>query len=165
MKKLITLGGLALALALATGFKNLNSAVAPRASQPQAPARSMPTPEARILGLIDDRANDALIVPRTVSAGEDFQVTMTTIGSGCERAADTGVIVTENSATVMVYDLTVATHPGVACTMVLKRLPHTITLRFTKRGEALIRVWGRRVGPDTPPLGVPTVLEHRVMVK
>jgi hypothetical protein len=162
MNKLIISGGLA--LALATGFNHLNCAVATRASQSQAPGRPMPAREARILGLIDDRANDALTAPSTVSAGKDFQVTITTTGGGCESAGDTGVIITENSATVMVYDFTSATRPGVACTLVLKRLPHAITLRFTKPGEALIRVWGRRVGPDTPPLGVPTVFERRVMV-
>jgi hypothetical protein len=65
----------------------------------------------------------------------------------------------------MVYDLTTATQPDVACTAVLKRLPHTATLRFTQPGEALIRIWGRRVGPETPPDGVPVVLEHRVIVQ
>lgn len=65
----------------------------------------------------------------------------------------------------MVYDFTEATHPGVVCIAVIKRLPHTVTLRFEKPGEAVIRVWGRRVGPETPPLGVPTVLEHPITIK
>ena len=124
----------------------------------------MPTREARILGLVDERANDTVITPSTVSVGEDFQVTVTTTGSGCEREGDTDVIVTENSATVMVYDFTSAIRPGVVCTTEFKRLPHNVTLRFTKPGEALIQVWGRRVGLYTPPVGVPTVLERRVMV-
>lgn len=164
MNKFVTITALTLALALVTGFKYLNRAIAPRAAQ-QIPERSSAMREARILGLIDDRAPDTLNAPSTVSLGEDFQVTITTTGGGCEREGDTGVVLTENSATVMVYDFTTATRPGVACTMVLKRMPHTATLRFTKPGEALIRVWGRRGGPDTPPLGMPVVLERRVTVK
>lgn len=166
MNKLIIAGSLALALAIVAGFKHLNSAIASRAAQPQAPGRFMRAREARILGLVDERANDTVIAPSTVSVGEDFQVTVTTTGSGCERAGDTGVVVTENGATVMVYDFTSSIRPGVTCTLEFKRMPHTVTLRFTKPGEALIQVWGRRVGPDTPPVGVgvPTVLERRVMV-
>jgi hypothetical protein len=40
-----------------------------------------------------------------------------------------------------------------------------LSLRFEKPGQALIRVWGRRVGPDTPPFGVPAILEHRLTIK
>jgi hypothetical protein len=151
-----------LALALATGFMRLSGAVA---LQRQATPQYAPPQEARVLGLLDESANDTLVAPDTVLAGEDFQVTITTTGSGCERAADTGVIVSEDGAAVMVYDFTKATHPGVACTMILKRLRHKVTLRFTKRGRALIRVWGRRVGSDTPLGGAPTVLERRVTVR
>jgi len=65
----------------------------------------------------------------------------------------------------MVYDFTTATQPEVACTTMLKRLPHTATLRFSTPGEALIQVWGRRVGSETPRAGVPSVLEQRVRVE
>jgi hypothetical protein len=160
MNKIILISGLALALALATEFKYLSNAVAP---QRQATPQSSPLPEARVLGLLGD---EALAAPTTVLANKDFQVTITTTGSGCEREGDTSVIISEDSATVMVYDFTMATRPGVACSLVLKRLRHTATLRFTKPGMALIRVWGRRFGSDTPlPVGAPTVLEHRVMVR
>ena len=160
--KLIPISGLALALALATGFMRLSGAVA---SQRRTTPQFFPSQEARVLGILDESANDALVAPATVLAGEDFKVTITTIGSGCEREADTGVIVSENGATVMVYDFTKATHPGVACTMILKHLRHTVTLRFSKRGKALIRVWGRKVGSDTPMAGAPTVLERHVTVR
>ena len=158
--KLIPIIGLA--LALATGFTRLSGAVA---SQRRTTPQEAPSQEARVLGILDESANDALAAPATVLAGADFQVTITTIGSGCEREADTGVILSENGATVMVYDFTKATHPGVACTMILKHLRHTVTLRFSKRGKALIRVWGRRVGSDTPMAGAPTVLERHVTVR
>jgi hypothetical protein len=160
--KLIPISGLALALALASGFMRLSGAVA---SQRRTIQQYAPSQEARVLGILDESANDAVVAPTTVPAGEDFQVTITTIGSGCEREADSGVIVSENGATVMVYDFTKATHPGVACAMILKHLRHTVTLRFTKRGKALIRVWGRRIGSDTPMAGAPTVLERHVTVR
>ena len=157
MNNVIRISGLALTLALATG----GAVRLPHHASPQ----SAPPQEARILGLLDERGNDALIAPATVRAGEDFQVTITTTGSGCERTGDTGVIIMEDSATVMIYDFTTATRPGIACTMIYKRLNHTITLRFTKAGKAVIRVWGRRVGFDTPPMGVPAVLERHVTVR
>ena len=159
--KIIPISCLALALALATGVKRSSGAVA---LQRQATPQYAPPLESRVLGLLDESANGTLVAPATVLAGEDFQVTITTTGSGCEREADTGLIVSEDAATVMVYDFTKATRPGVACAMILKRLRHTVTLRFTKRGKALIRVWGRRVGSDTPLAGAPTVLERRVTV-
>jgi len=54
-----------------------------------------------------------------------------------------------------------STLPFDGCTGVIKRLPHTVTLRFERPGEALIRIWGRRIGVDTPPLGAPTVRASR----
>jgi len=58
-----------------------------------------------------------------------------------------------------------STLPFDGCTGMIKRPPHTATLRFEKPGEALIQIWGRRIGVDTPPLGAPTVIEHCVMVQ
>jgi hypothetical protein len=159
--KIIHISGLALALALVTGIMRLSGAVA---SQRQTTPQYTPPQEARVLGILDESENEALVAPSAVPIGEDFQVTITTIGSGCEREADAGVIVSEDGATVMVYDFTKANRPGVACAMIHKRLRHTVTLRFTKRGKALIRVWGRRVGSDTPLAGAPIVLERRVTV-
>ena len=130
--------------------------------------RPPPTQEARTLGVIDfgdDRTRDVVSAPNTVRVHEEFPVKITTYGGGCDREGDNGVIITRTGATVMVYDFTAATRPDVICTAVIKRLPHTVTLRFERPGEALIRIWGRRIGVDTPPLGAPTVLEHRVMVK
>ena len=127
-----------------------------------------PAQEARTLGVIDfgdDGTKDVVSAPNTVRVHEDFPVKITTYGNGCDREGDNGVIITRTGATVMVYDFTAATRPDVICTAVIKRLPHTVTLRFERPGEALIRIWGRRIGVDTPPLGAPTVIEHRVMVK
>jgi hypothetical protein len=127
-----------------------------------------PAPEARLLGIVDfgsERTKDVVTAPDAVRVNEDFKVTITTFGGGYERMGETSVVITATGASVMVYDFTEATHPGVVCIAVIKRLPHTVTLRFEKPGEAVIRVWGRRVGPETPPLGVPTVLEHPITIK
>jgi hypothetical protein len=123
-----------------------------------------PSPEARVLGIFDLQ-QDTVTVPATVRAGQEFPVTITTFGGGCERKGDEGVILSENGATMMVYDFTTATRPGVPCTTILNRFTHTVTLRFTQPGQALIQVWGRRVGPDTPLAGVPIVIERRVTVQ
>lgn len=61
--------------------------------------------------------------------------------------------------------VTSATHPGVPCTDVLKSLSHTVMVSFTQPGDAVIRIWGRLVGPNTPSGGQPIVLEHHVVVQ
>jgi hypothetical protein len=145
----------------------ISSDTPPPAASPSPQAGNTQS-EARLLAAIDfgdERTKDAITAPETVAAGKDFQIEIKSFGGGCERGGDTGTVVTENSADVMVYDFTSATHPGVACTMIFKTIPHTVTLRFTKTGEALIRVWGRRVGGDNPRMGVPVVLEKRITVK
>ena len=131
-------------------------------------AAQNPREVARVPGIIDygdERTRDVIAAPDAVRVGEDFQVTVKTFGGGCEREGDTSVVVNETGATLMIYDITTATRPGVACTMILKRLAHTVTLRFTKPGEAVIRVWGRKVVAGLPPLGEPVVLERRVTVR
>src|SRR5688572_29441053 len=98
-------------------------------SQPPAP------PEARVLGIIDCGDNgmkDVLTAPNTVRVDEPFEVTITTFGGGCEHEGDTSVVLLATGAAVTVYDFTAATHPGVICTAVIKRMPHTVTLRFEK---------------------------------
>jgi hypothetical protein len=135
---------------------------------PTAAQRSNSAPEARIPGLIDvspAARSEVISAPATVKVGEAFVITVTTSGGGCERPGDASVVLGENEANVMVYDVTVATRPNVACTMIYKRMPHTATLRFTKPGEAVIRVWGRRVGAETPHFGVPAVIDQKITVK
>ena len=106
-----------------------------------------------------------VLMPETVGVNENFQITIMTFGSGCERAGDTGVILTAAGAAIMVYDFTTAADPSVMCTAEIKRLTHTATLRFSKPGKALLQVWGRRVAPDTPALGTPVVIERTITVK
>lgn len=104
-----------------------------------------------------------LAAPDTVRAGADFQVTVTTLGGGCERKGETESEVRGAVATVTPYDYTDAA--AQVCTDILKLFPHTATLRFAAPGEALLRVHGRRVGPDTAREGVAVTLEKRIVVR
>ncbi len=121
----------------------------------------------RVLGVItlgEEGTNESISIPATVEANKDFEIIVTTSGDGCVSAADTGVILGEMSADVFVYDFTTANRPGIACTMIFKTLPHKATLRFTKTGEATIRIWGRKQGGDSP-FGEPIILIRRITVK
>ena len=130
--------------------------------------RARATQEAVVLGIIDfgnEGSKNVVTAPSTVAVGEEFKITITTFGGGCEREGTSSTIITATGATIMVYDITSAIHPRVICTAEIRRLPHRLSLRFEKPGQGVIKVWGRRVGPDTPPLGVPAILEHRLTVK
>ena len=70
--------------------------------------------EARVLGILDfqnEGTQDVLTAPDTVKAGEDFELTISTFGGGCEREGDAAVVISPANATVMVYDFTAATRP------------------------------------------------------
>jgi heat shock protein HslJ len=124
--------------------------------------------EARLPGILDfhaDGSQGVITAPAAVPAGQDFELIIATYGGGCESAGDEAIVYTPEGAAVFVYDLTVATEPGIACPAILQRLTHTVTLRFEGPGERLIQVWGRRVGPETSGLGLPIVLEHRLAVQ
>ena len=121
----------------------------------------------RILGVIGSDSKTAyqsISVPSNIQANRDFEITVTTTGNGCISAADTSVILGEMNADVFVYDFTSANRPGIMCTMIFKTLPHKATLRFANKGEAVIRVWGRRQGSGAN-FGEPTVIEKRVTVR
>jgi len=123
--------------------------------------------EARLPGIIDfynDGTQGVVTAPETAQAGEPFSLTISTFGGGCDSAGDTSVVMEPDGATVLVYDFTAATGPDVVCPAILNRLDHTVTLQFDAPGEKTIRVWGRRVGADTPVSGVPTVIEHQIVV-
>ncbi|MEZ5346565.1 MAG: hypothetical protein R2681_13525 [Pyrinomonadaceae bacterium] len=107
---------------------------------------------------------DAVTLPESVEAGKDFEISVTTSGSGCVSAGETEVVSSQSAADIFVYDHTTATRPNVVCTMIFKTFRHTAILRFDERGEAMIRVWGRRQGGDSL-MGEPFVIEKPVTVK
>lgn len=119
-----------------------------------------------IIGFSGEELDEAVRVPARVPAGQDFQVEITTSGNGCVSAGESALILAEKSADIFVYDRTTAVRPGTVCTMILKKLPHTVTLRFDEPGEATIRIWGRKQGGDgSSPLGEPVIIEKRVLIR
>jgi hypothetical protein len=148
-------------LTLTAGSASATCTYSLGATSPPPPAQAQ-----RVPGILNFRGTqEAITAPATVGVGQEFQVTIATFGDGCVEKGDEGVILSDTGASIFVYDLTTATQPGVVCTTILKRLQHTVTLRFTQPGEKVIRVWGRQEGADTPPLGVPVVFEVRVLVQ
>jgi len=119
--------------------------------------------QARIPGEIGSGA-DAIVAPATVTVNQDFEVTVRTSGNGCVSQGDTGVVLGETSADIFVYDLTTATRAGTMCTMIFKQFEHKATLRFEKKGAAVIRVWARQTDGKSPS-GNPVVVERRVLVR
>jgi hypothetical protein len=124
--------------------------------------------EAVVPGIIhfgDERSQGVLTAPNSAEVRKDYRLVINTFGSGCESVGTASIIFSATGANVFVYDVTTATRADVICTAEVKRMTHRVILRFQKPGEALLRIWGRRVGPETPPLGVPFVLEHRVSIR
>jgi hypothetical protein len=100
-----------------------------------------------------------LLAPAVAQAGRDFKVTIYTYGGGCESQGDS-----ENTAIVKVYDFTTATSLSSVCTMQLKLFPHTVTLRFAKPGEAIIKIVGQRDVNSGFWRRRPFVRDHRLTV-
>lgn len=117
-----------------------------------------------VLGFDSETAEQAISIPSSIQANRDFEITVTTSGNGCISAGEAGVILGESEADVFVYDFTSANRPGIACTMIFKTLPHKAALRFTKKGEAIIRIWGRLQNGNSP-MGEPIVITKRVTVR
>jgi hypothetical protein len=124
-----------------------------------------PATVAGIVSFHADGTTGVINAPATVQAGEAFQVTVNTFGGGCETAGNTQVALSDDGATLAVFDQTTATSPDVVCTAILKRLAHTVNLTFDKPGEYTLAVVGRRVGPETPAEGIPFTVEHTVTVE
>lgn len=121
----------------------------------------------RILGSLgsDARsAEQAVSVPASVRANQDFEITVTTSGNGCASAADTSIVLGDADADVFVYDYTSANRPGIMCTMIFKTLPHKATLRFTRAGAATIRIWGR-IQSGNSPSGEPIIITKKITVR
>jgi hypothetical protein len=105
-----------------------------------------------------------LVAPTMAQAGKDFQITIHTFGGGCESKGGEEVTVSENTATVNVYDFTTATSLSSVCTDPLLIFEHTVTLRFTKPGVATIKIVGQREVNSSIWRTRSYVREHRLMV-
>jgi hypothetical protein len=105
-----------------------------------------------------------LAAPTVAQAGKDFQITIHTYGGGCESKGGEEVTVSENTATVRVYDFTTATSLSSVCTLPLLIFEHAVTLRFTKPGVATIKIVGQREVNSSIWRKRSFVREHRLMV-
>lgn len=132
-------------------------------AEPRPSASPVGAQPARVPGMLDG-GDDAIVLPGSVGAGKDFTVKIKTRGNGCVSQGDTAVILGESGADIFVYDTTTATAPGTMCTMIYKQFEHKATLRFDRKGEAVVRIWARGVG-DKTPLGNPVVVEKSISVK
>lgn len=81
-----------------------------------------------------------LKTPATVTAGQDFVVTVVTFGSGCASPDGAEVQVDEMTVAITPYDRIPT--GSFRCEKSLQPLPRDITLRFDSPGRITIRVIG-----------------------
>ncbi len=107
-------------------------------------------PQAEMLrGIIEFEGNPVRITaPDSVVLGAPATIDVTTYGGGCVSKGETRVTVEDLSAVVEPFDRFTAPPPDAACTDILRRLSHVVTIKFTKRGVATLQVRGRRVPGD-----------------
>jgi hypothetical protein len=137
------------------------------------PATFEPGPDARRhLGIVEwsrsnvqtfaDPAVGVITAPDTVTAGQPFLVTVTTAGpSGCWRAAGAETGVQGSLATITPYDRVA----DEICTQAFVSLPRSVELRFDVRGEATLRVHGRRVVDGNLSGATERTVEKKVFVR
>jgi hypothetical protein len=96
----------------------------------------------RVIGAIEGYNVDdpRISVPTTARAGQDFEVTVSTYGSGCHSKGETEVSISGRTATITPYDYTAP--PGTPCTMQLVEFRHTATVRFATMGPAEVVIRG-----------------------
>ena len=88
-------------------------------------------------------------VPESVQRNQDFTVKVTTYGGGCITKGTTEVKVEGRLALITPYDWVVTRlPPNWACTLDLRLLEHTATLRFSEPGTAQIQIRGRKAPSD-----------------
>ena len=119
----------------------------------------------RVLGqpALSSLGVEPLAIPDTVTAGEPFEVTVTTAGGGCHVRAD-GVEVDAGGEAVEFrpYDIVrVPVSDRAACTLPLLHFPRTAVVVMAEPGRRLLRVVGGS-GPD--PTTSPVVVERVVVV-
>lgn len=116
----------------------------------------------RNLGIIESQylRSPTVVAPTTVTAGQPFQVTITTLGyDGCWRADGEEVTRNATQAVIRPYDKV----QGDVCTAALREISHVVELRFDNPGTAKIVVQGRN-DRDAPTFRNVAV-EHTVTVR
>ena len=108
---------------------------------------------------------EVIVAPDEVAVDQDFEATITTIGpNGCWSVDGADVDSSPLLAEIMPWDR-VSTDPEIACTQALVALARTVTLRFTEKGDATIRVLGRRVVDGELEDATTEVVEKTVRVR
>lgn len=106
----------------------------------------------------------AVAAPDIVTAGVPFTATVTTIGADyCWQAADAKVEMDDATAVITPYD-SVLDDPDIGCAHAHRELLHPVRLRFTRPGEAVLRVHGRRVVGRDFDEDEAVVVEKRIRV-
>jgi hypothetical protein len=96
-----------------------------------------------VIGTIDAGATLADVIqgPASGSVGERLEFTVSTFGNSCISSRGAHVVVSGLQATVTPYDREY--HGPLACLDYLKAYPRTVTVVFTRSGNATVRVQGR----------------------
>jgi hypothetical protein len=118
--------------------------------------------EAREPGIVQSQSltTPVLVAPSTVSAGQTFQVTVTTLGlSGCYRVGGADVTYSSTQATIRPFDRVRNT----GCTASTITLPRTVALHFDTPGTMKIVVEGQN-DPSTGQTAIARV-EQTVTVQ
>lgn len=104
--------------------------------------------------------------PDTVQSGVPFTVVVRTIGNdNCWMPASTEVTQEALLATVTPYDRNARTEEF-GCLDSEITIEHPAQVAFSRPGEAVLRVHGRRVvGPDLRQEGSPVTIEKRIHVR
>lgn len=105
--------------------------------------------------------------PDTVEVDASFEVVVTTIGSNsCWEAAGTDVTVSDLLAVVVPYDRDrTLEERDLVCADAEKRIRHDVRITFRQRGDALLRIHGRKVVGANPANGTPILVEKRIHVR
>lgn len=109
----------------------------------------------------------------TVRVGEPLTVEVTSYGGGCEAQGSGEVAVEGLEADIHVFDYTFVPLPAApgmehvahVCTTPLKMFRKRFPVHFDQRGEAVVRVHGKRRDVRTPGRDLPEVVTLRVRVR
>jgi hypothetical protein len=93
----------------------------------------------RVIGTIQEGLNSAIDAPASVSAGQSFNVTVTTVGNSCVSAAGAEFAVHDLVAVITPYD---KIREEGTCLDYRAPYPRTVQIRFARAGSAVIRVNG-----------------------
>lgn len=121
-----------------------------------------PVGQERVIGAIAGfNQNDPRIeVPGTVARGQQFQVEVTTYGSGCTSKGETEVRIQGLSAVITPYAFEKSGGRKVVCPDILNAFRHVATVRFEQPGTARVVVQGRQ-----QPSGEVIAAERTVVVQ